>query len=338
MGTQCASAGRLRGLCLQTPASATARSPLGMACLPLGLGPRLLAPAAFKRALSSAGGGVPPQVRRSPIGWYSLALTSLSAAGLYAMYRKRLDIKVRNVKVVGQAALGGPFALLDVDGKTVTDESLHGKWVLLYFGFTKCPDICPDELEKLSDVTRRLDAAGLSPPAVPVFITIDPGRDSVARLKAYFGAPEQPPSVAAAAAAARAAATGLGLAAAPSAAPGGSGSADDETTHGFAYHPRLVALTGEPAEIDAVCRAYRIYTSKPSPAEVKSGDYLLDHSIIIYVIAPDGKFVSFYGRNWSASEVASKALAEIQQWKADNGEQSLFERLMAVVEAAVGLV
>jgi protein SCO1/2 len=54
---------------------------------------------------------------------------------------------------VGKAAIGGPFALVNAaNGKTFTDKDLHGQFALLYFGFTHCPDICPDELLKVAEV------------------------------------------------------------------------------------------------------------------------------------------------------------------------------------------
>ena len=56
----------------------------------------------------------------------------------------------------GKPLIGGPFSLLDQDGNTFTEANLLGKWTLMYFGFTNCPDICPEELDKMSDVVDIL--------------------------------------------------------------------------------------------------------------------------------------------------------------------------------------
>ena len=67
--------------------------------------------------------------------------------------------KKSSTKSVGTPDLGGPFHLTDHDGKECTDKDYIGKWLIIYFGFTFCPDICPDELDKLTVALNRLGKA-----------------------------------------------------------------------------------------------------------------------------------------------------------------------------------
>jgi protein SCO1 len=72
--------------------------------------------------------------------------------------------------------IGGPFTLTAADGRQVTDQTYRGKWLLIYFGYTYCPDTCPTALNEIADALQRLgpDAAKLQ----PLFITVDPKRDT----------------------------------------------------------------------------------------------------------------------------------------------------------------
>ena len=87
------------------------------------------------------------------------------------------------VATTGTALIGGPFTLIGHDGKPVTDQAFRGKYMLVSFGFTHCPDICPAELQVMS---AALDELG--PKAneiIPIFITLDPERDTPQAVTDY---------------------------------------------------------------------------------------------------------------------------------------------------------
>ncbi len=82
-------------------------------------------------------------------------------------------------------SLGGAFSLVDQRGQPVTEASYAGKWLLVYFGYTFCPDVCPTELGTMA---AAIDALGpLGERVTPVFVTIDPQRDTVAQMAEYVG-------------------------------------------------------------------------------------------------------------------------------------------------------
>lgn len=87
------------------------------------------------------------------------------------------------IAVQGGAPVGGPFSLVDQTGTPVTDATWRGHWMIVYFGYTTCPDVCPTELQTMA---AALDALrGQAAQVVPIFITVDPDRDTPARLADY---------------------------------------------------------------------------------------------------------------------------------------------------------
>ncbi len=89
-----------------------------------------------------------------------------------------------SLPTTGQALVGGPFTLVDHTGKTVTDKDYRGRYMLVYFGFTYCPDVCPSGLQVIA---AALDQAGTkaAEKIVPILITVDYERDTPEQLAQY---------------------------------------------------------------------------------------------------------------------------------------------------------
>jgi protein SCO1/2 len=155
----------------------------------------------------------------------------------------------------GMPSIGGPFTLTDGAGQKVTDAAFRGKWMLLYFGYTHCPDACPTAL---NDMALALDKLGPQRGSVaPVFITIDPERDTPAIIKEYVAS----------------------------------------------FGPDFVGLTGSPAAIATTEKEFRVYAQK-HPNE--DGSYDMDHSSIIYVMDPAGRFVTNFTHESSPDDIANR--------------------------------
>jgi protein SCO1/2 len=88
------------------------------------------------------------------------------------------------------ARIGGPFTLINQDGRTVTDKDFAGRYRMVYFGYTFCPDVCPTSLQHLMQgmKTFTADAPDRAAKVQPIFITVDPARDTPAVMKQYVGA------------------------------------------------------------------------------------------------------------------------------------------------------
>jgi protein SCO1/2 len=129
----------------------------------------------------------------SRLRWIAIVALALGvvllASGAVFWLRPQPVTPVANSGVIQTAkgvAIGGPFQLVDQDGRAVTQGNFAGKFMLIYFGYTHCPDVCPTELQTMANA---LDMLGPDEPRVaPIFITVDPERDTPDQLKGYVAA------------------------------------------------------------------------------------------------------------------------------------------------------
>lgn len=162
---------------------------------------------------------------------------------------------------VGQALVGGPFTLTDQTGRRVTDADFRGKHMLIMFGFTYCPDVCPSGLQVISAALEQLGPKAEK--VVPVFISVDHERDTPEQLKMYLES----------------------------------------------FHPRMVGLTGSADDIAAAAKAYRVYFKKVADEKSTAG-FTYDHSALIYLMGPDGKYVTHFSHATGPDAIAER-LAKI---------------------------
>ena len=88
------------------------------------------------------------------------------------------------------ARIGGAFTLTDQNGQTVTERNFDGKYRIMYFGYTFCPDVCPTDVQAIGAAVKKLESSDpvLAAKIVPVFVTVDPARDTPAVLKQFVSA------------------------------------------------------------------------------------------------------------------------------------------------------
>ncbi|NXS08483.1 SCO2 protein, partial [Neodrepanis coruscans] len=174
----------------------------------------------------------------------------------------------RRLRHLRQLALGqGDFQLQDSAGIPRRKADFLGRWVLLYFGFTHCPDVCPEELQKLSRAVELLERDPALPPVQPLFVTVDPERDDAAALRRYLRD----------------------------------------------FHPRLLGLTGTPEQVRAAAAAFRVYVSAGPRDE--DGDYIVDHSVLTFLVGPDGLFRDCYSRSRTAEELARSVKGHMESYE-----------------------
>ncbi len=113
-------------------------------------------------------------------------LLLLALAGGVLWHESRQIPGLGKVVSTGTADVGGPFRLTDQTGKTVTDRDFRGRYMLIYFGYSSCPDVCPTTLGVVAEALEKIGSQGRK--VVPILITIDPERDTPRLLADYVKA------------------------------------------------------------------------------------------------------------------------------------------------------
>lgn len=160
------------------------------------------------------------------------------------------------VQSTGEALVGGPFQMVDQNGRPADQNILKGKWSAVFFGYTYCPDVCPTTMQALAQAEDKLGDKAKN--LQVVFVSVDPGRDTPAQLKTYLSTPTFPKGA--------------------------------------------IGLTGTPAQVAAVAKAYRVYYQKDGQGQ----DYSVAHSSIVYLMNPNGKFDRALTDSQTPSEVATQ--------------------------------
>lgn len=211
------------------------------------------------------------QSKKYPFWQRLLFVCSVGGVGYFlfrdAIHEKEIDSEMTRYEELGKAQLGGEWTLTDHHGKRRSASEFHGQWVLLYFGFTHCPDICPEELEKLTEIVNRFEKDPSKPNIQPLFISVDPERDSPKVIKDYCNE----------------------------------------------YSPKLIGFTGSEDEIREVSKKFRVYYGKGERDE--NNDYIIDHTIIIYLLNPRGEFVNYFGRTLTADNVFTSVAQHIARYE-----------------------
>lgn len=158
--------------------------------------------------------------------------------------------------------LGGAFTLTDQHGNRRTDADFAGRFRLIYFGYSFCPDICPTDMMMLSQVldglgNQRKDVAAM-------FITVDPERDTPEHLATVMAN----------------------------------------------FHPDMLALTGTKEQVESVKKAYKVYSAKATP-DGTMADYLVDHSTLIYLMGPDGRYITHFNHGTPSETVLDRLNREL---------------------------
>jgi protein SCO1/2 len=191
-----------------------------------------------------------------------VAAAALGRVGALFGYRPH-PANLAGMVPLGGVQVGGPFHLVDHNGTPVADADYRGRWMLVYFGYTFCPDACPTELQTIAAALDKLGADAAK--VAPLFITVDPQRDTPQVLASYVKL----------------------------------------------FDDRIIGLTGTPAQIADVARAFRVYYARAAAKD--DAAYVMDHSSFVYLMDPKGRLAAMFSQDTSVDDMAAGIQERISQ-------------------------
>ena len=160
--------------------------------------------------------------------------------------------------------VGGPFELVDQYNRVVTEKDYQGNPALIYFGFATCPEVCPTDLRKISWLADKLESqAGQN--MTPIFITLDPERDTPERLNTYLEY----------------------------------------------FGKDMVGLTGSVEAITEIADSYHVYFKKTFYGD--QGDYMIDHSTMLFLVDAQGNYLAHYGRKVEQDDLYDRVILKLKE-------------------------
>lgn len=232
-----------------------------------------------------------------------MAVSGVTVLGLwYYFHREQAKLRQKSKKnafvcipslleeeaagTLGTPKIGGPFTLLSHRGTPFSwPADMQGAHSLIYFGFTHCPDICPEELEKITEAVSMVEekTKGQGMRLQPIFITCDPDRDDPAAIASYLKGTIKMYFL--------------------------IFSFED-------FHPSFIGVTGSMQDVKDAARLFRVYfKAARTGGAAASDDYLVDHTIFYYLMDPEGKYVTHFGRDHRPSDVANGIIEAMQAYK-----------------------
>jgi protein SCO1/2 len=204
-------------------------------------------------------------------------LSATAGVSLWRLQQAQPAAAFASLVVLPEPRVLADFSLLDQDGTPFSLERLRGRWSLLFFGFTRCPDICPSTLYDLQQVSRSVDVdngasdgagdlGGTATPWQVIFVSVDPERDSPAQLKEYVSW----------------------------------------------FDPRFLGVTGAPEQLAPLALQIGVAFRVEEHA-AGSQDYSVDHSASVFLTDPQGRLHGVFPAPHDAAAMARDLAAVIDQ-------------------------